>query len=204
MYSKLLGIAGLVIFGLVIITSPLKAQQSSEKEQLEPLRSDVGIVGLSANLHWHNYYSPLEDEMNSNTDLKLQFQNIRMLSRHVGIGYKAFANMHITGFFEDFGIGAGALGPMLRYYPFESVRWQPYLQGGALIGLNLALSDPLGANTDEGVRFRTFLRAGLTYKVSNNFGIFLEAGPTWEYDTGLSLDAHALQVDFGIQLFLFN
>ncbi|HEX6983396.1 MAG TPA: hypothetical protein VF181_11615 [Balneolaceae bacterium] len=204
LHSKLLGIVCLAMFSLAVSTSPVKAQQPPEDEQFKPLRSDVGIVGLSAKLHWYNFYSPFQDEMNSNTELELQFRNIRMLSSHVGVGYKAFASVYMTGFFEGAGIDAAAIGPMLRYYLLETTRWQPYLQGSALIGYNLALADALGANTGEGVGFRTALRAGLTYKVTNAFGIFLEAGPTWEYDSGFSLDAHALQVDFGIQLFLFN
>src|SRR5699024_2634137 len=142
LFLKLLTAAGFAVFLLAALTSPLNAQQALEKGQFKSLRSDVGIVGFNANIHWYNYYLPSLNglERNSNTELKLQFQNIRMVSAHVVVGYKAFANIYVTGFFEGFGVGSGALGPMLRYYPLETVRWQPYLQAGALIGLNLALS----------------------------------------------------------------
>lgn len=200
---KLLGIVGIAILSLSVITSPVKAQESPENEQLKSFRSDVGIVGLAANLQWYNYYSIFGDEMNSNTELELQFRNIRMISSHVGIGYKALGNVYMTGFFEAAGVGSAGIGPMLRYYPLENTRWQPYLQGSGLIAYNLALADALGAN-DEGVRFRTAMRAGLTYRVSNAFGIFLEAGPTWEYEPSFTLDSRALQIEIGIELFRFN
>lgn len=200
LYSKLLGIFCLVILGLAIITSPLKAQQSSEKEQLEPLRSDVGIVGLTANLHWYDYSAA-----NTHTELEIEFRNIRLLSSHVGVGYKVFGSVTMAGLFEDVNFGESGIGPILRYYPLESKRWQPYVQAGAFVGYKLALGDiEMDVNDDTGIRYRTSLRAGLTYRVTNAFGIFLEAGPTWDYASGFELDSRALQIDLGIELFLFN
>lgn len=123
-----------------------------------------------------------------------------MLNAHFGIGYKAFGTVASTGFFKDVGVGGIGGGPVLRLYPIKSVRWLPYLQGSFVAGFDLALRTG-GVAEYNGIRFRTSLRAGLDYKVSNNLGIFFEIGPKWEYVHGMQLVTHAMQMDVGIELF---
>jgi hypothetical protein len=111
----------------------------------------------------------------------------------------------MNGLFEEVSFGESGIGPMVRYYPLESERWQPYVQAGAFVGYKLALGDvEMEVNNDSGIRYRAALQAGLTYRVINDFGIFLEVGPVWDYAPGFELDSRALQIDLGIELFLFN
>lgn len=186
----------------------VQAQTTSDGngEPVKPLQAGVSMLEFSGNINWHTYYLTCVNcgsKERSQTRVRLALRNIYMLNSHVGLGYKGFANFYISGFFKGWGIGAGGLGPVARYYPFKSARWQPYLQGGFLAGINTALASLSGANTGEGIRFRSGLRAGLGYKVSNTFGLFLELGPVWEYNTSFQLEAHALQIDVGIILFRF-
>lgn len=199
---KLLGIIIFAFVSMAVITSPLKAQETSEKEQLKSLRSDVGIVGLTGHLGWHNYYT-VSDGMDSDIELEVEFRNVRMMSSHVGIGYKFFGGISFVGPFDEIRFGESGIGPMLRYYPFDSKKWQPYLQASSLLGYQLTLGDAPEA-VNSGIRFRTSLKAGLTYRVTNSFGIFLEFGPAWDYDSAFSLDTNALRLNIGIELFRFN
>ena len=126
-----------------------------------------------------------------------------MLGSHLGLGYKFFSTVFMSGFFEGGGLGGGGVGPVARYYPLKTSRWQPYLQGSLAAGFNLALSDAQDINDVGGFRFRSGLRGGLGYRISNALGLFLGIGPTWEYGQGFHLDSRALQIDLGIELYQF-
>lgn len=201
---KTLGIIAIAVFSLLMLSSPLQAQELPQKEQLKPLKSDVGIVGFTADLHWYNYASTGNNTYSA-TKLELEFRNVRLMSSHVGIGFKLFGSISMNGFFEGVSYGESGIGPVLRYYPLESKRWQPYFQADALLGYKLTLAGaPEYANNDNGIRYRTSLQAGFTYRVSNAFGIFFEVGPAWDYGGGFDLDTRAVQANIGIELFRFN
>ena len=201
--ALIVGILGLSLGAIELHAQAPKPERV--EEQLQPLGSGTGILALTGNLRWHTFYIPRSTgpEEESQTELQVEFRNIRMLSSHIGIGYRTFATVFMSGFFEGGGLGGVALGPVARYYPLKSSRWQPYLQGNLLAGYNLALSDALGINDVGGVRFRSGLRGGLGYKFSNAFGMFFELGPSWEYSESLELDSRAIQFNVGIELFRF-
>lgn len=193
--------------GVAVSTNTSAAQTAAakQKKQLQSLRSGIGILAFTGNLRWRNYYIGTSEGLKEESQIELQaeFRSIYMLSPHVGLGYRTFATVFMTGFFEGGGLGGVALGPIVRYYPLKSSRWQPYLQGNLLAGYNLALSDALGINDVGGIRYRSGLRGGLGYKFSNAFGMFFELGPSWEYSESLRLDSRAIQFNIGVELFRF-
>jgi hypothetical protein len=197
---------------ILFLTHPLAAQntQSYSASQLQPLRSGVKLYDFAGNLQWQTYYSP---SLNSNLQeylkiytqsmVQVQFRQLFLLNAHVGVGYRVFGTAYVEGFFNGFGTGGAVAGPVLRVYPLKTTRWQPYLQAGFIGGYDLGLSDAAGIEHYKGASYRSGLRAGLNYRFTNAFSLFLEIGPEWEYDSSFQLDAHALQIDVGIELFQF-
>src|SRR5699024_1484252 len=169
-------------------TGPLDAQaqntQLPPSVQLKPLKRGVHIYTFTGNLNWHTYYALTPTaglSKESQTELYAAFQNITMLNAHFGLGYKFFTTVYMYGFFDGIGLGSVGLGPVARYFPLKSTRWQPYLQASFSAGYNLASTDKYIRNDDE-FAFIGALQAGLSYKLSDRVGLFIEAGPNWQYN----------------------
>lgn len=199
----------LVLIMCVILTSVSYAQSQDameQSQQIKPLRSDVGIIGLTANFKWLNdleYNGSDVLESDTNTELEIEIRNVRTMSPKAAVGYQI-----LTSFFtgdSDFGIGSWGLGPVVRGYPFKSDQWQPYLQADALFGNNMALGELADTRTGgDGFRVRLGLKGGLAFRINNNFGLFLEGGRDWESSRFFKADARAWQINFGIDLYRFN
>lgn len=199
----------LIVTFFLISASSLYAQ-SPDDSTIEPLRSDVGINGLTANFHWLNDFTHLDDDTLQNdgsSELEIVFRNVRMISPRLGVGFQVLGSFFVdsSGDETNFGIGSWGLGPMVRAYPFKTDRFQPYVQGKALFGNNMAVG-PM-ANTEmggDGFRVRMGLRGGVAYRISNSLGIFAEVGPDWESGRIFRADARTLQVNIGIDFYRFN
>lgn len=193
-----------VLIGIPLQTNAQQADQKSVKE-IQPISDKTRIWTGTASLRWYNFYTRTSGglEEQSNTELDLNFSHLWLSDQHFGWGLQGMTQILMTDFFGNVGLGNIGIGPVLRWYLLESNQWQPYMQGGMLIGYDLALSDALGANRSEGMRYRPGLRAGITYRVSNKFGVYMEIGPDWEADEAFEFDSRALQFDIGIQLFRF-
>lgn len=191
------------VFGCTGQISALTAQEDTL--EIQPLSDDTRIWTGTAGLRWYNFYTlssgGLQEQ--SNTELDLEFRHLWLTSQNFGWGLQGITQIYMTDFFGNVGLGNVGVGPLLRAYPWQNNHWQFYLEGSSMAGYDLALSDGLGAN-QEGMRYRLGLRAGLTYRMSDKFGIYLELGPDWEADESFEFDSRALQLDVGIQLFRFN
>ncbi|HLR31465.1 MAG TPA: hypothetical protein VK074_03180 [Fodinibius sp.] len=183
--------------------------QSPADPGLTPLRSDVGINGLTANFHWLGDFTYHDDDplqMDGSSELEIVFRNVRMMSPRVGVGYQVLGSFFVdnSGDQANFGIGSWGLGPVLRAYPFKTNRFQPYIQGNALLGNNMAVGKMANSRTGgEGFRVRLGLRAGIAYRITNAVGFFVEAGPDWESGRIFRSDARNLQVNIGIDFYRF-
>lgn len=207
--GKIFSSLALILMVACVLSSTTHAQSvdgDDRPQQIKPLRSDVGINGLTANFKWLNDFTYTGDdvlESDSNTELEIKFRNVRTMTSRAAVGYQI-----LTSFFagdSDFGIGSWGLGPVLRGYPVESDQWQPYVQADALFGNNLALGELADTKTGgNGFRVRLALRGGLAYRLVNNFGLFMEAGREWESSRLFKADANVWQINFGVDLYLFN
>ena len=181
-------------------------EAGQQSQQIKPLRSDVGIIGLTANFKWLNDFEYSGNDMlesDSNTELEIKIRNVRTMSPKAAVGYQILTSFYAGD--SDFGIGSWGLGPVVRGYPFESDQWQPYLQADALFGNNMALGELADTKTGgDGFRVRLGLRGGLALRLNNNFGLFVEAGRDWESSRLFRADAKAWQINFGIDLYRFN
>ena len=198
---------------MVLITGVLSSmayaqagETGQQSQQIKPLRSDVGIIGLTANFKWLNDFEYSGNDMlesDSNTELEIEIRNVRTMSPKAAVGYQILTSFYAGD--SDFGIGSWGLGPVVRGYPFESDQWQPYLQADALFGNNMALGELADTRTGgDGFRVRLGLRGGLALRLNNDFGLFVEAGRDWESSRLFRADAKAWQVNFGIDLYRFN
>ena len=179
---------------------------SGNTDGLKSLRSDVGLIGVTANYRWLNdfhYMGTKNLQPDSNNELELIIRNVRTISPQAGVGFQI-----LTSFFagdSDFGIGSWGLGPVVRGYPLKRDQWQPYFEADALFGNNMALGELADTQTGgKGFRVRLGLRAGVTYRINNSFGFFVEGGPDWESSRFFRSDARAWQLNFGIDLYRFN
>lgn len=179
---------------------------STNQNELKSLRSDVGLIGLTANFRWLNdfhYMGNKNLQPDSNNELEFIIRNVRTISPRAGVGFQI-----LTSFFagdSDFGIGSWGIGPVVRGYPLERDQWQPYFEADALFGNNMALGELADTqNGGDGFRVRFGLRGGVTYRVNNTFGFFVEGGPDWESSRFFRSDARAWQLNFGIDLYRFN
>ncbi len=192
-----------------MLTAPTAAAQNADNgDSIMPLRSDVGINGLKANFHWLSdfHYMGNDDlSYDGSSELEFVFRNVRMVSPRIGVGLQALTSFFVNGPDSDFGVGSWGLGPVVRAYPLKTDQFQPYLEAGALFGRNMGLGTL--ANTREaadGFRARMSLRAGVAYRFTNSFGIFIEGGPDWESPRIFRSDARAWQLNFGVDLYRFN
>ncbi|SHF19905.1 hypothetical protein SAMN05443144_10694 [Fodinibius roseus] len=194
----------------LISATALQAQSPGDNAAIQPLRSDVGINGLTVNLHALGDYSYLGNDTlqtDGSSELEFVFRNIRMMSPRVGVGFQVLGSFFVdnSGDESGFGLGSWGLGPMVRAYPFKTNRFQPYVQGKALFGNNMAVGELANTRTGgEGFRVRLGLRGGVAYRISNTLGFFVEVGPDWESGRIFRADARTMQVNVGIDLYRFN
>lgn len=193
----------------LLLAKPLAAQEIDPQPANDPLlslRSDVGILGLTANLDWWNKFYFMDSDtlkFDTNHEVEIVFRDVRMVSEKLGIGFMVMGGFFIDG--SDFGIGSWGLGPVIRGYPFKTDRILPYLQAQALLGNMMGigkLSDTI--NEANGFRARVGLKAGLGLRVTNNFGFFVEFGPSWEGNRIFKADSRVWQFNFGIDLYRFK
>ncbi len=193
---------------ICFLIQPLSAQNLSTQphDNLKSLRSDVGIVGLTANfdrLNWYYYLGNDTLEADNNHEIEIVFRDVRMMSQRFGVGFQLLTSFFVDG--SDFGVGSWGLGPVIRGYPLKTDRLQPYLQAKALFGNNLAVGELADTKTGgEGFRIRLGLRAGLALRISNSLGFFIEFGPDWESSRLFRADARVWQINIGIDLYRFK
>lgn len=205
MMKKLLLFLLLLVFAAGTDLS-LAQNTGEESGGLKSLRSDVGIIGLTANFHFLNdfhYMGSRNLQPDTNNELEIIIRNVRTMSSRAAVGFQI-----LTSFFSgdsDFGIGSWGIGPVIRGYALERDQFQPYLEMDGLFGNNMALGELADTrNGAEGFRVRFGLRAGVTYRINNTFGFFVEGGPDWESDRIFRSDARAWQLNFGLDLYRFN
>lgn len=200
------------IFIILMTISQQATAQSSDtspqNSQLRPLRSDVGINGLTANFHWFSNFTYMGSDTLQNdgsSELEIVYRDVRMMSPRLGVGFQVLGSFYTNGRNSSFGIGSWGLGPVFRAYPFKTNRFQPYVQANALFGKDLAVSKMANTlNGGKGFRMRLGLRAGLAYRITHKVGLFSEIGYDWESSSFFKADARALQFNLGIDLYLFN
>ncbi|HKL19218.1 MAG TPA: hypothetical protein VJ905_09635 [Halalkalibaculum sp.] len=202
----------LLVFLVTGLLSSSAFAQSGEpmeqSQQIKPLRTDVGILGLTANFKWLNDFTYMGNkvlESGDNTELEIEFRDVRTMSPRAAIGFQVLTSFYAGG--SDFGVGSWGLGPVLRAYPlaYKLDKWQPYVQADALFGNNMALGELADTrNGGDGFRVRLGLRGGLAYRFTNEFGLFLEAGPDWESSRFFKADARAWQINIGFDVYRFN
>lgn len=208
-FCKYLSLAVLALLMTGIFFQPVTAQSTEAKDgQLESLRSDVGIHGFTANLHFLGNYNYLGNDTvrtDGSSELEFVYRNVRMVSQRLGVGYQVQTSFFVNGEGSSFGIGSWGLGPVLRAYPFKNDQVQPYVQANALFGRNFGLNTL--ANSREiadGFRVRLGLRGGVALRLNNSIGLFAEAGYDWEGPRIFKADSRAFQANIGIDFYLFN
>lgn len=195
--------------GFLLTASPSKAQALGDSlrqdTQLQPPAAGTRLWTGTASLRREVHYFPGIDgtEKDVQTLLDIEFRWLRHTSRNFGWGVQGFGELFMSGTFGNVALGTLGVGPVLRGYPWQSNRWQTYLQANFLAGYDMALADAIGANRSEGMRYRPGLQAGISRRLSNTLGLYLEAGPVWEADETFQFDSRGIQLDLGIQLFRF-
>lgn len=208
--SKFIYTLTLILTFVGLATLPLMGQEVDsqiDNDSILPLRSDVGIVGLTANLDWWNkfYYMQSDTTLTgvSNHEVEIVFRDVRMLTQRLGVGFMVMGSFFADG--SDFGIGGWGLGPVIRAYPFRTDQFLPYLQAQALLGNNMGIGELADTrNEGKGFRVRLAIKAGLAVRFSNNFGIFVEFGPAWGSSSLFKADARVWQLNIGFDLYRFK
>lgn len=206
---NVIAVTAIILLSIALFSQPVLAQSvSSSDNQLKSLRSDVGIHGLTANVHWLNDASYLGNDtlsFDGSSELEFVYRNVRTMSPRLGVGFQILTSFFTDGEDTDFGVGSWGAGPVIRAYPLKTDRFQPYLQFNSLFGKDLSVGTL--ANTDEagkGFRIRLGMRAGAAVRITNSVGLFTEVGYDWESGSLFEADARALQANIGIDFYLFN
>lgn len=208
-FRRYLPIAVLTLGMLGFLSRPAASQSMDESSgQLESLRSDVGIHGLTANFHWLSDFSYLKDgnlQKDGSSELEIVYRDVRMMTQRLGVGFQVLTSFFVDSPNAGFGVGSWGAGPVFRAYPLKTDRVQPYVQANALFGNNLAVSKLANsANRGNGFRMRLGLRAGTAVRLGNSWGLFAEIGYDWESGTFFQADSRALQANIGFDYYLFN
>ncbi|TYP93380.1 hypothetical protein LX73_1082 [Fodinibius salinus] len=207
--TRILSFALLSLLLTGIVSQPVFGQSEGQSDSgLKKLRSDVGIHGLTANIHslgdlTYKENNPLITDGSS--ELEFVYRDVRMMSQRLGVGFQILTSFFVDSPNNSFGVGSWGVGPLVRVYPFRTNRLQPYTQMNLMFGNNMGLNTL--ANTQgaaENFRVRFGLRAGLAYRMSNTIGLFTEIGYDWESDRLFRADSRALQANIGIDFYLFN
>jgi len=183
------------------------AAQSQQSDSFEGLRSDVGIHGLTANIHQlgeFTYKGTDTLQTDGSSELEFVYRNVRMMSPRVGVGYQVLTSFFVDGPNSSFGVGSWGAGPVVRGYPLKTDRFQPYAQLNSLFGNNLGLGKLANTDKADGFRVRFGVRAGAAFHITNSLGVFGEVGYDWESSRLFKADARKLQVNIGVDLYLFN
>ncbi len=210
--NKILSLILFSIFSIAFMVEPVVAQTSPgpQEDQLELLRSDVGVHGLTANLHGLSDFSYMGNDTLQNdgsSELEFVYRNVRTMSSHTAVGFQILTSFFVdnSGDGSSFGVGSWGLGPVVRGYPLKTERFHPYVQANSMFGKNLAVSELANTQTGgNGLRIRLGLRAGLAFRITNTIGLFTEAGYDWESSQLFKADARALQFNFGFDFYMFN
>ncbi|SMO32067.1 hypothetical protein [Fodinibius sediminis] len=209
-YSARYSIDALLLAVGILLFSAGSLHAQTTDSAIKPLRSDVGINGLTANFHWLSNFTQLDDDTlrsDGSSELEFVFRDIRMMTPRLGVGFQVLGSFFIdnSGDNTSFGVGSWGLGPVFRAYPFKTNRFQPYVQGNALFGNNLAVGTMANSRTGgNGFRVRLGLRGGVAYRINNSIGFFVEAGPDWESGRLFKADARNMQINIGIDVYRFN
>jgi hypothetical protein len=209
-FLNLSGLSLLIIVFCLLPVHFVSAQTTHSKVGLKPLRSDVGINGLTANFHGLSSFKNLSNDtlhFDNSAELEFVFHDVRMMSQRLGVGFQV-----LLSFFTNcasgqpgFGIGGWGLGPMARLYPFRTDRFQPYVQAKALLGDNMGVGELSNTiHRGHGFRMRLGMRAGFALRIINNFGFFVDAGPDWESGALFKADAMTWQINIGVDLYRFK
>lgn len=199
----------LLILVMGFTVSPVLAQNSDSENTTinKPLRSDVGIVGITANFNGlsdFTYTGQQALQKANGSVFEIELRDVRTMSPHLGVGFEILGSF-ITGGSKGFALDGWGAGPVVRAYPFETPTWQPYGEMDLIIGHELGLGKlSKTKNGGQGFRSRRGIRVGLAYRFQNNYGFFVEGGYEWEGDRLFHTDAKALQLNFGFDLYLFN
>ncbi|HLR25175.1 MAG TPA: hypothetical protein VK112_04865 [Fodinibius sp.] len=203
--------AAILILTLAMVTLASQSTIAQSRDSgIAPLRSDVGINGLTVNHHGLAKFTNLSNKppkFDGSSELEVVFRDVRMMSQRIGLGFQAMASFFTDGPNDgkSFGIGSWGIGPVVRAYPFKTNRFQPYVQANSLVGNNLGLGKLANmSNRGNGFRIRLGLRGGVAYRLSDSFGIFVEGGYDWESGALFKADARTLQLNIGIDLYRFN
>jgi hypothetical protein len=206
-----LGVALSSILLISILSQPLSAQTTAPESanKFESLQSDVGIHGLTVNMHQLGdvTYKGSRDTLRyyDSSELEFVYRNVRMMFQRLGVGYQVVTSFYTGGDGKGFGVGSWGAGPIIRAYPFRSDQVQPYLQLNSLFGNNLGVGKLANTrNVADGFRIRLGARAGVAVRLTNNIGLFAEAGYDWESSRFFRADARAFQANIGIDLYLFD
>lgn len=199
----------LLLLVMAIASSSLLAQSSdSENTSInKPLRSDVGIVGITANFNALNKFTYKGKQSLQKTDgstFEIELRDVRTMSPHLGVGFEILGSF-VSGGTRGFALDGWGVGPVVRAYPFETTTWQPYGEMDLLLGNDMGLGELANTNNEgKGFRSRRGIRLGLSYRFQNKYGFFVEGGYEWEGDRLFQTDARALQLNLGFDLYLFN
>lgn len=208
MNKKLVFLFLITAFVSLPIASLAQTDNASESvSEIKPLRSDVGIIGLTANFKFLDDFTYLGTDTlrsDSNTELEFVFRDVRTVSRQLGVGFQVLTSIFFDDF-SNFGIGSWGLGPVIRGYPLKTNKWQPYVEADMLFGNNMGVGDLSDSQTGgDGFRIRLGLSGGLAYRINNGLGLFVEFGPNWESSTFFKSDARTFQLNIGFDLYRFN
>lgn len=210
-----------LVFVFILFIQPVKAQFSSTnsteqikienkltivesdviEEAYEPIKRGVSIWNGDASLLRSKYYRDLRQYVQYELNLNIHYT--KLITDRIGVGGAGFANVYSEGITQGVSVGSFGIGPLIRDYVWQNPQLQTYLQVQVFGGLDMALGDALGTIEDSGFRIRPEAQAGLTYRLSNTVGIFMEAGPAWEGEVGGEMDSRGFQLSFGIQLLQF-
>jgi hypothetical protein len=205
-------IAGTLFFALFLMginISPLQAQSDKNMGDLKSLRSDVGIIGLTANFDFLNKFDYFKNDTltsDGSSELEFKIRNVRMMTPRLGVGLQVLTSFFVNDAEDQpsFGIGSWGLGPVVRAYPFKTDRLQPYVQAEALFGNNMGVGDLSETNASKGFSARMSLRGGIAYRLNNQFGLFIEAGSDWGSSRIFKAQARSLQINIGFDVYRFN
>lgn len=208
-YAKRFAIFIFTVTVCSMFANPLFAQELDPQPQddsIISLRSDVGIVGLTANLDWWNKFNYMGSDTlayDDNHEIEIVFRDVRMMTQKLGVGFMLLGSFYLNE--SGFSLAGWGVGPVVRYYPFKTDRFLPYIQGQALLGNMMGLGDLSDTvNEANGFRMRLGLKAGLGIRVTNNFGFFVEFGPAWESDRLFRADSRVWQFNIGIDIYRFK
>lgn len=200
-------VIGLFI-GVGFNTAWAQSQNPDKNNTIKPLRHDVGIHGLTVNVHWLSdlHYKENDDMLSydDSSELEFVYRNVRTMTPRLGVGFQVMTSFFTKGENENFGVGSWGVGPVFRAYPFKTARIQPYMQLNSLFGNNMALGTLSNTTKDFGFRVRLGLKAGVAARITNTLGIFSEIGYDWESDRIFRSDSRNLQINIGVDYYLFN